>query len=179
MTQRILPFLVSLLAFGTPTAWAQTAPLKGTVVEDLENKAIIINPNNYKTCIVDICNNPPYIFNICYPHIHNCSGILTKYLSGDDFKKNIMAILLNYANLGKYVDYIFDQDEQDNKKKNEKIDRDYRNNVNFLTRQITKSNCTWCPYNVKNAYNSSVKLVLKKISESKNEKIISKIRLNN
>ena len=34
MTQRILPFLVSLLAFGTPTVWAQTAPLKGTVVEE-------------------------------------------------------------------------------------------------------------------------------------------------
>lgn len=74
-----------------------------------------------------------------------------------------------------YVDYIFDQDEQDDKNKNEKIDRDCRNNVNFLTRQITKSNCTWCPYNVKNAYNSSVKLVLKKISESKNEKIISSL----
>ncbi|MEN9939925.1 MAG: hypothetical protein RIR61_732, partial [Bacteroidota bacterium] len=34
MTQRILPFLVSLLAFGTQTIWAQTAPLKGTVVEE-------------------------------------------------------------------------------------------------------------------------------------------------
>ena len=34
MTQRILPFLVSLLAFGTQTVWAQTAPLKGTVVEE-------------------------------------------------------------------------------------------------------------------------------------------------
>jgi len=34
MTQRILPFLVSLLVFATPTAWAQTTTIKGSVVEE-------------------------------------------------------------------------------------------------------------------------------------------------
>ena len=34
MTQRILPFLVILLAFGTHAVWAQTTPIKGTVVEE-------------------------------------------------------------------------------------------------------------------------------------------------
>lgn len=54
-----------------------------------------------------------------------------------------------------YTDYIYDQDE-----KEVHIARNARNNVNFLTRQITKNSCSWCPYNIKNAYNSSIKTAL-------------------